>query len=168
MKTRQEIVNTKELARHLRLSPRRIRQLTQAGMPKIARDKFDFIECAGFYIRFLQRALENKGADVGDGTLELFRSPKARSLTASAELKELELEQKRASLVTREDADKFFAEFQKMVRARISTVAAPLAIELQGETSQIMAQAKIQRALDDALTLLATVDGDACAKNLGR
>ena|ERR1700722_1963414 len=133
-------------------------------MPKIARNKFELVESISWYIQFLQRALENKGADIGE--LELFRKQKSRSLNATAALKELELEKRRAELVTREDADKFFAEFQRMVRARISTVPASLAKELRGETSQVMVQAKIERALEAALTLLATIDGPESAKNL--
>ncbi len=160
------IVGTATLASHFNLSPRRIRQLATDGMPKIGRDKFDFAESAAFYVRFLQNALENKGAPVGDDGLAIFKGQRARSLLASAELKEFELEQKRANLVTRADANKFLTEFQRMVRARISSVAAPLAIEVRGETSQIMVQAKIERALDAALALLATDDGDASAKML--
>jgi phage terminase Nu1 subunit (DNA packaging protein) len=160
------IVDTATLAAHFNLSPRRIRQLSKDGMPKIGRDQFDFAESAAFYVRFLENALANKGAPVGDDSLAIFRGQKARSLLASTELKEFELEKKRASLVTREDADKVFAEFRKMVRARISTVPAPLAKELLGEKSQVMVQAKIERALEAALTLLATVDGPEFAKNL--
>jgi phage terminase Nu1 subunit (DNA packaging protein) len=130
MKTRKEIVNAKELARHLRLSPRRIRQLAKIGMPKIARDKFDFIECAGFYIRFLQRALENKGAEVEN--LDAFRSQKSRALTASAELKELKLARERAELVTHAEASEVLIKFSRIVRARLSTAPVRLAGERGG------------------------------------
>ena len=91
MKIPQMIVSTEKLAQHFKLSPRRIQQLVKLGLPKIARGKFDYVEAAKFYIRFLQNALENKGAVIGDGSLELFRSQKARALTVTAQLKELEL-----------------------------------------------------------------------------
>jgi phage terminase Nu1 subunit (DNA packaging protein) len=166
-KRKPMIVDTPFLAAVLNLSVRRIHQLVKIGLPKSGRGRFDFKACVQWYLKYLHGALENKGAPTGaDRSLELFRSQKARSLLASVELKELVLAEKRANLVTREDADKFFAEFQYMVRARISSVAAPLAIELRGETSHVMAQAKIERALDAALALLATFDGPESAKNL--
>jgi len=162
------IVDTPVLADALNLSVRRIHQLATIGMPKSGRGTFDFKACVNWYVQFLQNALENKGAPVGDDSVAIFRGHKARSLAASAELKEFELHQKQSSLVTRADADKFLTDFQRMVRARVSSVAAPLAVELRGETSQVMAQAKIERALDGALNLLATVDGHECAARLSR
>jgi hypothetical protein len=51
-------------------------------MPKIARHKFDLIGSMVWYANFLRTALENRGAPTGDGSLELFRSQKARSLNA--------------------------------------------------------------------------------------
>jgi phage terminase Nu1 subunit (DNA packaging protein) len=158
MKTRREIVTGKEIARHLRLSPRRIRQLVKIGMPKIARNKFDFIQCAGFYIRFLQTALENKGAEVGDGTLELFRSQKARSLNASASLKELELKKRRAEVVTIAEASDVLAEFSRVVRARFSTLPSSLAGQLLNQTSRTMIQAIVETSIRDACCLLASSD----------
>ena len=160
------IVRTPVLADALNLSVRRIHQLVKLGLPKSGRGKFDFKACVQWYLKYLHEALENKGAPVADDGVAIFRRQKARSLSASTELKELELERKRSTLVTREDADKFLTEFQRMTRARISTVPASLAKELLGEKSQVMAQAKIERALEAALTLLATVDGPESAKNL--
>jgi hypothetical protein len=166
MKNRKRtVVNAATLAKHCNLSPRRIRQLVEIGMPKIGRDKFDFIESAGFYIRFLQNALEKKGAPVADGSYNIFKEQKSRSLIASVELKELELEQKRSSLVTRTDADKTMGEFVRMTWARFSTLPGRLAIELLGETSRTMAQAKIERAIREALFLLATSDAAECSAN---
>jgi phage terminase Nu1 subunit (DNA packaging protein) len=74
MKLPRKIVNTDTLARHCNLSPRRIRELTQAGLPKIGRNKFEFFTAMGWYITFLRAALENKGMQTDDGALELFRS----------------------------------------------------------------------------------------------
>ncbi len=162
----QKIVDAPTLAVWCNLSVRRIHQFVELGMPKIGRGRFDAKVCVNWYVKFMQNALENKGAPVADDGVAIFRGQRARSLLASAELKEFELDKKRSSLVTRADADKAFAEFERMVRARISTVAAPLAKELRGETSMVMATAKIERALDAALTLIATVDGPDSAKNL--
>jgi phage terminase Nu1 subunit (DNA packaging protein) len=160
---KQMIVDTPVLADALNLSVRRIHQLVKIGLPKSGRGRFDFKECVNWYLKYLHEALDRAGRTTDDTSL---RQVKSRGLIAAVELKELALAEKRANFVTRADADKFLTEFQRIVRARISAVAAPLAIELQGETSQIMAQAKTQRALDAALTLLGTDDGDASAKIL--
>jgi phage terminase Nu1 subunit (DNA packaging protein) len=158
MKPPRKIVDTDTLARHCNLSPRRIRELTQAGMPKAGRNKFEFFTAIGWYITFLRAALENKGAQTGDGTLELFRSQKARSLTASAQLKELELAKKRSELVTVAESERVLAEFSQIVRARFADVPIRLSRELLHETSRTMIQAKVESAIREACLLLARTD----------
>jgi phage terminase Nu1 subunit (DNA packaging protein) len=158
MKLPKRIVDTDTLARHCNLSPRRIRELTQAGLPKIGRNKFNLIDAISWYIQFLQRALENKGAQTGDGTLELFRSQKARSLTASAALKELEFERRRAEVVTVAESERVLAEFSRLVRARFAEVPIRLSRELLNETSRTMIQAKVESAIREACLLLARTD----------
>jgi phage terminase Nu1 subunit (DNA packaging protein) len=153
-----EIVDAKTLARHCRLSERRIRQLTQVGLPKVARNRFDLVASISWYIRFLQTALENKGAEVGDGTLELFRSQKARALNVTAQLKELELKKRRAEFVTVAEARDALADFARIVRARFSTVPIQLAAQCVNQPSRTMLQAIVEKHLNEAMSLLASVD----------
>jgi phage terminase Nu1 subunit (DNA packaging protein) len=158
MKIPQVVVSTAKLAAHFKLSPRRIQQLVKLGLPKLSRGKFDYVEAAKFYIRFLQRALEAKGAEVGDGTLELFRSQKARSLNATAALKELELKNRRAEVVTIAEASDVLADFARIVRARFSTLPSSLAGQLLNQTSRTMIQAIVETSIRDACCLLASTD----------
>jgi len=104
--------------------------------------------------------LENKGAQTGDGTLELFRSQKARSLTASAALKELEFEKRSAELVTVAEANEVLADFAKIVRARFAEVPIRLLLEpeLRNQTSRTMVQAIVEREIREACKLLARTD----------
>jgi phage terminase Nu1 subunit (DNA packaging protein) len=164
MKIPQVIVSTEKLAAHFKLSPRRIQQLVKLGMPKMSHGKFDHIEAAKFYIRFLQNALENTGAAVGDGSLELFRSQKARSLTASAALKELEYAKRSAELVTVAEAESVKAEFARIVRARFADVPIRLAGQLVGQGSRTMIQAIVERELHSACHLLASTDAATAAQ----
>jgi phage terminase Nu1 subunit (DNA packaging protein) len=164
MKIPQLIVSTEKLAQYFKLSPRRIQQLVKLGMPKIARGKFDHIEAAKFYIRFLQNALENKGAGDADGSITLWKSQKSRALTASAALKKLEFDKRRGELVTVAEASEVLAEFSRIVRARFSTVPSSLAGQLLNETSRTMIQAKVESALREACLLLARTDAATVAE----
>jgi phage terminase Nu1 subunit (DNA packaging protein) len=168
MKIPQMIASTEKLAVVFKLSPRRIQQLVKLGLPKIARGKFDYVEAATFYIRFLQNALANKGAGDADGTLESFRSQKARSLTASAALKELEYERRRAELVTVAEAESVKAEFARIVRARFADVPIRLAGQLLNQTSRTMVQAIVEREIREACKLLARTDAATVPEKRGK
>jgi phage terminase Nu1 subunit (DNA packaging protein) len=149
------IVGIKELAAILDLTPRRIQQLTQEGFPKKVRGKYDRDECVGFYIRYLQ-ALVEKRARVEEGG-KIFaseREERLRLLRAGADLREIELARERSELVSVVDVDRAFEDLAVTTQARILAVAPRLAPELIGEKSRVMAQAKIERALREAMLVL--------------
>jgi phage terminase Nu1 subunit (DNA packaging protein) len=155
MKNQKVIRSTSQLSRILQLTPRRIQQLVKLGMPKLGPNRYPLEECATFYIDFLQKNLERKGADMADGTLTLFREEKSRTMRVAAELKELELARKRALVVTVEDSKKAFEDFAHMIKARVRAIPPRLADEVLGETSRSMVQAIIEKAIDGALSLAA-------------
>jgi hypothetical protein len=158
-KTKSEIVNDKSLGAILNIKGARIRQLVKEGMPRAGRNKYALIECVKFYVRFLQNALEHKGAPMADGSYTLFKEEKSRTMRVTAELKELELAEKRGKLVSVEDATKTLEDFAHMTKARIRAVPPRLAAEVMGQDSLIMCQALIAKRLDEALTQIAN-DGN--------
>jgi phage terminase Nu1 subunit (DNA packaging protein) len=57
---RPRIVGIKELAVILNLTPRRVHQLVQEGLPKKSYGRYDRDQCAAFYIRYLHALVEKK------------------------------------------------------------------------------------------------------------
>jgi phage terminase Nu1 subunit (DNA packaging protein) len=146
------IVGVKHLAEILNLTPSRIHQLVQEGLPKKLRGQYDQDQCTAFYIRYLQALVEKK-AIVGEGgeVLTNEREERLRLLRADADLREIELARERGQLVTIDDVEKEMSDLVLTTKARVLAVAPRLAPELLGETSRVMAQAKIEKALKEAL-----------------
>jgi phage terminase Nu1 subunit (DNA packaging protein) len=78
-----------------------------------------------------------------------------RLISARADEQELELAQKRAELVSIADVEKEMTDLVATTKARILTVPARLAPDLLGEESRVMVQAKLEKALKEALAHLA-------------
>jgi phage terminase Nu1 subunit (DNA packaging protein) len=153
---RPRIVGIKELAVILNLTPTRVQQLVQEGLPKKLRGKYDQDQCVGFYIRYLQ-ALVVKKAIVGEGgeVLKNEREERLRLLRADADLREIELARERGQLVAIEDVEKEMTDLILVTKARVLAVGARVAPELVGETSRVMIQAVIEKAHKEALSQLA-------------
>lgn len=147
-------VNAEKIARALNLTESRVHQLVREGLPKEGRGQFDALKCLAFYIRYLQHKIEQKtvptlGGDEGE------RAARIRILRTQADLKEIELSKLRSQLVSVKDADEAIAELVRVTTAHVMAIPARLAPELVGETSRVMVQAKIERAVKDTLKLLA-------------
>jgi phage terminase Nu1 subunit (DNA packaging protein) len=149
------IVNVTRIAAFLNLTPRRVQQLVKEGMPREANGRYDPIKCAAFYIRYLQNAIEERSVPTSDDEPAGERTERVRLLRANADLKEMELATLHSQLVAVEDVDKALADLARTTKARILAIPPRLAPELVGETSRIMIQAKIQRAIDQTLRVLA-------------
>lgn len=152
------LLNVKKIAQALNLTPQRVQQLTHEGLPREKRGEYDGLKCMLWYIRYLQAALEKKSVPMSDGSYAGEREERIRLLRAEAELKEIELAKQRGQLVTIEDVEHEWTNLVLMTKARIMVVAPRLAPELVGENSRVMIQAKIERSLKEALSVLARED----------
>jgi phage terminase Nu1 subunit (DNA packaging protein) len=149
------IVGIKQIAEILNLTRARIQQLVQEGLPKKLRGKYDQDECTGWYIRYLQALVEKRAiVDPGGEVLANERESRLRLLKADADLREIELARERGQLVTIEEVEKELADLILSSKARIMGVAPRVAPDLVGETSRVMVQAKIEKALKEALLIL--------------
>ena len=75
-------------------------------------------------------------------------------MRASIEMKEIELAQKKGELVKLYVVKRVWSDLILMTRARLLSLPPRLAIDVFGESSRVMLQAKIERAIKDALTQL--------------
>jgi phage terminase Nu1 subunit (DNA packaging protein) len=135
----------------LNLSEQRVGQLVKKGMPKESRGKYDPGRCMLWYVRFLHAALEKKSVLMTDGSLAGDRRERVRLLRATADLRELELAKERSQLVATHDVEQMFTDLVLRTTSTIMTIPPRLAPELVGETSRIMIQAKIEKAVKEAL-----------------
>jgi phage terminase Nu1 subunit (DNA packaging protein) len=148
-------VDISKVARALNLKERRIQQLANEGMPREARGQYDLVKCMLWYIRYLQHALEKKSVPTSDGDFVGVREERARLLRADADLREIELAEKRSQLVAIKDVEFMLTDLVLTTKARIMALPPRLAPELVGESSIIMIHAKIEKACKEALSYLA-------------
>lgn len=148
------LVNVDKLAKALNLQARRIQQLVKEGMPREDRGRYDLGACMLWYIRYLQGVIEKKSANVNGEFLGL-NDQRVRGLRADAELKEMELALKRGQTANLTDVRSALANLVLMTKARLLAVPPRLAGEVMGEGSLVMIQAKIEKAIKDALNQLA-------------
>ena len=152
-------VDVTKVASALNLKVRRVQQLVKVGMPREARGQYDAIKCMLWYVRYLQGVLEKRSASMPDGGCAGVREERVRLLRADADLKEMQLAKERARLVAVSDVESMLADLVLTTETRIMAIPSRLAPELVGETSRVMVQAKIEKALKEALTLLAREGG---------
>ena len=160
MKPRQEkekprIVGTNALALILNLTPRRIQQLIREGLPRRLPGKYDRDKCTRWYVRYLQAFIEKTSfVDEGGKVFATERHERLRLLCADADLREIELARERSQLVAVDEVEREMTKLIFTTKARVMAIAPRLAPELLGETSRIMAHAKIEKALKDVLLQL--------------
>lgn len=153
-------VGVERVAQALNLTERRVQQLAKEGLPKEHRGQYDPIKCMYWYIRYLQTALERKSVPTLDGRYAGENDQRVRLLSAEANLKELALAKKRGDLILIAEVDKMVIELLLITKARIMAVASRVAPELVGETSRVMIQARIEKAIREALAHLAKGGSD--------
>ncbi len=148
------LVRIGQVAHVLNISERRIQQLAKEGLPREERGKYDLANCMIWYIRYLQKKLESKSLGSEDFGRSSFLAEKRRLVKADAELREIELAEKRKQLVSIADVEKSWTDLILEAKARVLAIAPRIAADLVGETSRVMIQAKIEKAAKDALALL--------------
>jgi phage terminase Nu1 subunit (DNA packaging protein) len=142
--------SAKILANLFGITTSRIHQLVKEGLPKESRGQYDLLKCVRWYVRFLHAAIEKKVVPMGDSYVG-EREERIRSIRADADLKEIELAQKRSQLVSIQDVERSMTDLVLTTKARVMAVAPRLAPDLVGEDSRVMAHAKIEKALKEAL-----------------
>ena len=152
---RARIVDRTELAAFFNVTERRVHQLVREGMPRRARGNYELDRCVRWYVRYLQAVLSRRAISTDPGENAALRFARVRKLRGDGDLKELELDRQRARLVAASDVEKALRDLATMATARILAIAPRLAPELLGETSRMMLQAKIEKALREALKQLA-------------
>lgn len=137
-------VKVKELAGSLKISPRSIQRLVNAGMPHSTRGKYNFYQCVRWYALDLAKKLEEKRDKYPERT---------RLIRIQTDLLELKLSQLRSQFIPVD----FYRE---LVAAHISEVErawlpfpSRIAPQLEGENRETI-KVKLQQAIHGTLTAL--------------
>jgi phage terminase Nu1 subunit (DNA packaging protein) len=162
-----------DVARELHIGERYIFQLAKQGLPRVSPGRYNIVKTFRWYVRYLQRKLverahpddENgKGAVAGAGAGET----RHKLLSIEAELKQIELAEKREQLISIERVEKDLAKIVTEVRTRILALPPRLAAEVLGETDLAVSQVKIERSLKGALDVLSQFDPDDDVEDRGK
>jgi len=148
------LVNVQKLASAMNVTARRVQQLVGEGLPREEKGKYDLAKCLLWYIRYLQNVIEGRGVPTPDGELSSMKEERLALLRVDRELREIELAEKRGSLVAIVDVEKTMSDLVLTTKARIMGIAPRLAAELVGEVSRVMIQAKIEKEIRSALVHL--------------
>lgn len=150
------MVDVERVANALNLTRQRVAQLVKEGMPREKRGQYDPVKCLLWYIRYLQAVVSRLSPNVSPEGIEADqeRKQRIRLLQADADLRELELARERGEFMALDDVEKIYTDLIVVTRARILTVANRVAPQLVGE-SQAVIEGKLDRALKDALRVLA-------------
>lgn len=160
-------VNVKQLSKLLNVTPRRIQQLANEGMPRKGKGAYEDRACLLWYVRYLQEALKVKAVPSGDGGYTPLKDVRHRSIMADADLKEIMLAEKRGELIEVQDVVKIFTDLVVMTKARILATPAQIAAAVVGESSRVMIQAKVDEKLREALKQLADDGSNYTLKRTG-
>ena len=140
------LVSVAKMATMMNVTPRHVQRLAnEPGFPRAGKGQYDAGKCLLWYVRYLQAALEKKAVPTGDGAFSGLKDERARSIRADAELKEIELAEKRGSLVHVRDVTKCFVDLVHMTKARIMALPPRIAPEVLGESSRVMVQAIVEK-----------------------
>jgi phage terminase Nu1 subunit (DNA packaging protein) len=160
-----KFVQVAEVAAALNLGERRVQQLVKEGFPRAKRGLYDLDASFRFYVRYLQRklierALPDDGDGDGGGPATSAGVMRHRLLSIEAEMKQIELAEKREQLISVDRVEKDFAALAMEIKTRILSLPPRLAAEVLGERDLAIAQTKIERSLKGALESLAQYDPD--------
>jgi hypothetical protein len=153
-----------DVARELHIGERYVYQLAKHGLPRVKPGVYNIPKCFRFYVRYLQRKLvERAHPETGDGAIAKSGAGETRHklLSIEAELKSIELAEKRGELVSIDRVTKDLEKIVVEVRTRILALAPRIAAAVIGENDLAVSQVKIDRLLKAALMALSQFDPDA-------
>jgi phage terminase Nu1 subunit (DNA packaging protein) len=142
------VVSADMLARLLKLTPRRVRQLADEGvLPRHARGAYAFAPCVQAYLRYL---LGGSNRDPEVDTIKLART---RLMTAQADLSELELEEELNDLVRVSAVREHWQAISLRMATKIEAIEAKLVASwerISGETAPAHVKLEIVKLINEA------------------
>jgi hypothetical protein len=154
-----------DVARELNIGERYVYDLQKNGFPRVKPGRYNIPKCFRWYVRYLQRKLVERAHpddDKSNGSVAgaAAREMRHRLLSIEAEMKSIELAEKREQLISIDRVKKDLEAIVVEVRTRILALPPRLAAAVLGETDLAVSQVKIERSLKGALEALSEFDPD--------
>lgn len=150
------MADVEQVAKALNITPRRVQQLVGEGLPRASKGDYDLGAAMVWYIRFLQRALEQRGSMDGGGNVMALAAERARLAREQADKTSLENAVRRGELAEIAAIAEEFGKAIAAVRARllaVPTKEAPMLAPLSDANS---IKSRLTTAIREALTELAS------------
>jgi len=160
-------VSVAAVAKALNVTTRRVQQLIDEGMPREARGKYDLGKCMLWYIRFLQEALTKKTPVNDTAEAQDLKKERAGLTKAQKEMAELELAEKRADLISVNDAAAIWEGAIARARARLLSAVNKHAGKILGIKTPAQARIKLEEIAYEALNELVGVADDIPEEDYG-
>ena len=144
----KKYIGADRVAQALNLTPRRVQQLVDEGMPRESKGQYDLGKCMYWYIRFLQDALQRRELP-DDEKAERLRLTKAK-----ADRAELDLSVARGQLIPIEVFEERLSAMIMAARQQLLALPARIAPRLEGEDRSSI-KSDLESELKHALTGLA-------------
>jgi phage terminase Nu1 subunit (DNA packaging protein) len=159
------IVTPAIVADALNLTQRRIAQLVHEGMPRKGRGKYDLWACAQWYIRFLQRAIEQRATENDDETTSNLTAEKKRLLRIRADREQLAYRKEAGEVIAAHLVDDKFVTFAGQIRERFLSLPTRIASQLEGESREVIRDKLYQSIRDQLNSLGADPNEERVASN---
>jgi phage terminase Nu1 subunit (DNA packaging protein) len=138
-------VSTAELSAFLGISPAYISKLVNAGLPRLDKHTYPFLECVKFYIQYLRQARGN----------ESVYSEKIRLTRARAENIELQNVKLRKNALDIDDAKRQVMEIMGTLKDELLILPSEISRDLVGK-SQVEIIALLENKIRTALNFVST------------
>jgi hypothetical protein len=154
-----------DVARELHIGERYVYDLQKRGLPRVEPGRYNIPKCFRWYVRYLERKIMERSLKKdGDGDGPAAGVMRQTILSVEAELKQIELAEKREQLVSIEKVQKDIRAIAAEVRRCFSALPRKIAAEVVGSTDLAVSQVKIERSLKSALAELSQFDPDDLVK----
>jgi phage terminase Nu1 subunit (DNA packaging protein) len=144
-------VTIAQLAKACNLTPQRIRQLVQEGMPRAGRGRYELGQCIGWYIRYLQSAVERRSGGPDRAAISEAQILKA---VADAQMAQLKVARERGEMHHDSDAVAEVTRFCERVRALVLSIRSRYQSQILGLRTIPEAGQALDRIAADILTEL--------------
>lgn len=169
------MVSVGAVAQACNLTPRRVTQLVDEGMPRASRGRYDLGACLVWYVRYLQKIVESRGprSTASTPVEEQMAEERLRTLRADAEMKELELARRRGEQVSVREAAELWQSAVERMRTRMLASVSREAVRCVGLGTLAEAHAVVEGMVHAALGEVVAVaddierDGDGSAGAVG-
>lgn len=150
-------VKVEEVARALNLTPRRVQQLKEEGLPTVGRGQYELGPCMAWYIRYLQGKLEKMGPNMNSDTPDLV-AERTRLAKEQGDKLAIENSIKRGELVYASNVISVWSEHISNARSKLLSLPTKVAPQLVNQPNANVIAARLREDIDAVLYELAETD----------